>query len=200
LQKLNLFKKQSIYVLALFCVVAAGAIDFRFDQNNKNKGTVLPDISECKTLANQKKTDEAITCYNAILNASNQNIEAKAGLANLYFEKKNYAESTKLLTEAKEMKPSDAFVLNNLGNSLRDQGKTDDAISVYLEAIAAGNYDSIANLVTLYNINAKFDESIKLLNSQLEKHPDDKTLLQLLASTYHKQGNETKARQSYETI
>jgi len=197
--KIKLVKNKSVVYAGILVLVLVGAgFAYYFLQNsdspaNNEKGKKV--VADCKELAKALKNDEAVSCYNAVLQDDAQNVDAKANLANVYFEEKKYDESSKLLTEVNEARPADAFVLNNLANSLRDQGKTEEAISYYNEAIKAGNSDSISNLVTVYNIAGEYDKSIALLNDQLEGKPEDRVLTQLLASTYSKSGNQVKANE-----
>ena len=197
-KKFKLSKKTGFVFLAVVLfLIGAGLAYYRISPKIGKKSPVKEvALSECQTSANAQKNTEAEECYKSYLDKNPADLDAKAGLAAVESSLKKYSESSKLLQEVTAGRPNDSYSLNSLANSLRDQGKTADAEQAYVKAIAAGETDSVANLVTLYNIDGSFDKSIALLNSSLAKTPADKTLLQLLASTYSKKGDSAMAEKT----
>ncbi|MCX6808279.1 MAG: tetratricopeptide repeat protein [Candidatus Berkelbacteria bacterium] len=196
---LHKFLKSKIWLIsalvALGFVVIGGVICYFLVQRS---GVVDPKdsaalITEARKLAKDGKNTEAIADYEKALEVDTTNNTVKVELANLYMKQKEYDSAAAELSEVTAANPSDSYALNSLGNSLRNQGKTAEAIDTYKKAIAGGNSDSVVNLVTLYNISGDYADSITLLNSELLKTPDDPILLQVLASTYSKKGDSKKA-------
>ena len=171
-------------------MIGVGFCFWKFHHKKVAKQT----ISECQTFAKNKQNDQSVDCYKNVIGNEPQNLTVKAELANVYLNQKKYDQASKLLTEANTADPNNAFLLNSLGNSLREEGKIGEAEKSYLDAISKGNVDSIINLVTLYNTTGQFDKSIEILNTQIKANPQDKTLVSLLVSTYSKAGDPKKAQ------
>lgn len=143
----------------------------------------------------QKAGDKskAIESYEKVLSIDSNNTDVRKELSLLYYQNKQYDKSADSWKQVVDKTPDDSVALNSLANAYRDQGNNEAAIDNYKKAIEAGNLDSVGNLVTLYNINNRFSDSIALLSPLIEKYPDDKSLKQLLASTYSKMGDSKKA-------
>ena len=188
----NLKKRIILISLVVFCIpVLVGIVYFiRTDVKSivKKDNTVSAEklISDAKATAKTGDKAGAIKLYEEATAKDPENITAKDDLAMLYYQTKDFAKATETYSQSLAKAPDDSFTLNSLANSYRDQGKTDQAITTYLKAIETGNLESVGNLVTLYNSNQEYDQSITLLNTLIKKYPEDKDLGQLLASTKSK--------------
>lgn len=198
-KKLKLRKNKILlagFIILIILIVGLTYLERGWFTNTKKK---IDTISAEKSIDNAKeavkanKKDEAIKLYEDAVKKDPENHVAKDDLAMLYYQTGEHDKATEVWSESLKNEPNDSFVLNSLANSYRDQGNKEEAIKYYLRAIETGNLDSVGNLITLYNSENKFDDSIKLLNSLIEKYPEDQSLDQLLASTYSKSGNAKKA-------
>ncbi|MFA4995969.1 MAG: tetratricopeptide repeat protein [Patescibacteria group bacterium] len=197
--KLN-FKKQHfgvVTVVFLVLIIVALIVAFPKTRNGikdvmniKSSDELISEAAEAQKTGDKAK---AITLYEDALEKDGSNAKVRNDLSILYYENKNYDKSVESWKKAAESNPNDRIALNFLANSYREIGNNEEAIKYYKLAIEAGNTDSAGNLVTIYNLEGKYDESIALLNSLIEKYPDDIILKRLLASTYSKKGDTVKA-------
>lgn len=199
--KLSLNKKRLgiVTVVVLILIFAALVLIFPKTRNGikeamniKSSDELVAEAAEAQKAGDKGK---AITLYEEVLKKDESNAKARNDLSILYYENKNYDKSIDSWKKVSESNPDDRIALNFLGNSYRETGNNEEAIKCYKLAIEKGNTDSAGNLVTIYNLEGKYDESIALLNSLIEKYPDDTILKRLLASTYSKKGDTAKANE-----
>lgn len=199
----RLTKLISIFSIGIVVLAVAIFFSFKFKIFNQisfekiQLGHLLPKDSkstadlQAQALTAESKGDRsgAIADYEKVLATDPNNMPIKSKLASLYYEDKNYQKASDTYKSIAEKDPKDSISQNFAANSFRNMGKTEEAIEYYKKAIENGNMDSVANLVTVYNLNGQFDLSISLLNERLAVNPNDKTLQQLLSSTNYKKSH-----------
>lgn len=198
--KLNFHRREVMLVgLSALALILSGTLTYNHFYNSKptisEKKENLPATEEKAKLAKVNgNLKEAILLYERILQNDPKNYQIKQELADVYSIDKHYDKALVLWEEINIHKPGDKNILNSLANIYRDMGKNDEAIESYKKSIELGNSKSISNLVTLYNLEERYDESVALLYNELKKYPDDSLLNQLLASTFYKKGELAKSK------
>ncbi len=181
--------KISIIILSIMLIIVGIMIKDQVHstlENHRNKQASNL-IKEAENYQKTGKVPEAIKKYEQALSSEPKNTQIRSTLGSLYYERKDYKKSIENYTALAIEKPSDTIVYNSLANAYRDSGDNKQAIINYQKSIELGNSDSIANLVTLYNIDGQYDESLALINKELVKNPNNNTLKLLQSSTIHKQ-------------
>lgn len=123
--------------------------------NSENKDLSMGALQHlARIYTAQGKTDMAEKCYLRLINMENYSI--LPALARLYRDIQNYEQAIKYYTQAmKQQEHSDCFHYQ-IGLCLELQGKTDEAVKSYLEAI---RYGSVAAHVKLGDIYYRRKES-----------------------------------------
>ena len=183
-----------ITVAVLFFVVVG---EYRFYQNRVVKRVFSYDelVNLAREAAKAENLPESIDYYREAMSLEASNNQAKSELATVYIKNQNFDEAIALLEEVIKTDESNSFALNNLGNAHRDKGEDDLAEKYYQLSIARGNIDSVGNVVTMYNNAGEYEKSISILNTLINGGKNDDYFLRLLASSYSKSGNETRANE-----
>ena len=154
-------------------------------ENNKAAKNILTDLLDYKPdyipgylnlgLVNEKnqEIEEAINCYEAVIELNPYEIKAYLNLANVYKQDLNYAEAIKVYQKAIIKNPNNHYILSNLGNLFYLQHKYDDAILCHQKAIKSKPnshivYFNYAN--TLLN-SGKYSEAIEAYKKTYELEP-----------------------------
>jgi len=80
----------------------------------------------------------ARTAYTQFLQRWPRNVAAAIGLANVHYAMKELAAAERALRDAVEWDPQSVIALNNLAQTLAEQGKRDEALAVIERAVALG--------------------------------------------------------------
>lgn len=101
--------------------------------------------------------------------------------------------------KAAELNNRDATVQNNLGNTYRDQGNFNAAVTAYRKAITLNPklinpYTNLAN-IQIYSLN-KTDDGIATYKAALKQLPTNPQLQVLLALAYEQEGDKANAKQT----
>ena len=184
-----------IITVAVLFFVVVGA--YSFYQNRVVKRVFSYDelVNLAREAAKAENLPESIDYYREAMSLEASNNQAKSELATVYIKNQNFDEAIALLEEVIKTDESNSFALNNLGNAHRDKGEDDLAEKYYQLSIARGNIDSVGNLVTMYNNAGEYEKSISILNTLINGGKNDDYFLRLLASSYSKSGNETRANE-----
>lgn len=105
--------------------------------------------------------------------------------------------------EAVRLNSQDGVTYNNLGNTYRDNKKTDKAVEAYKKAIeinstAINPYVNLAN-IQLYTQDSP-DAAIETYKQALKAIPNNNDLETLLAIAYEQKGDKESARSTYQNI
>ena len=125
-------------------------------------------------LSNQKKIEEAITCYKKLIKIKPDFAIAYNNLGNILKNKGEKKEAQQYFEKAIKIEPSFALALNNLGNLLRDENKFEQAIECFKSAIKHQPklLPVYNNLGSLYQNQGKFDEAHQCFRSALKINPN----------------------------
>jgi len=199
--------KVTIFVIVIAIIVIAAGLSLAAEKGYFKKFTDSKIINSYETLVKKGEEAEknkdftsAEKYYAEALSKKPEQDDLRTNLANLYYRDQKIDQAMELWQEQTESNPDNIMTINYIANGYRDKGDTENAIKYYKIAIEKGNTDSVGNLVTLYNINNRYDDSINLLNDLLVKSPDNKTYLKLLASSYAKKGEVDKGNKILEGI
>ena len=116
------------------------------------------------------KIEDAIMCYEAVIELEPKELVAYLNLALLYKKNKDFYEAVKVYQRASISIPNNHYILSNLGNLFYLQHKYEDAIICHQRAIKIKSdsnivYFNYAN--TLINAQ-QFDDAIKMYNKSIE--------------------------------
>ena len=173
------------------------------------------------SLLQVKSFDKALELANVVNEAVPSNIDVLIKLVNIYLQKGDVVGSEKYLNEALALEPNNKqlyYVLGSAYITLKENEKADKALSKALEIDPAYNeaqYQLGAHLFNwatdLKNEAGQLPEndasyeplmekatamqyrSLELLEKYIAVNPLDKTVLEILRSTYSKLGNSEKA-------
>jgi tetratricopeptide (TPR) repeat protein len=101
---------------------------------------------------------EAGRAYANFLKRWPQNVNAAVGLANTHYAMGNLAEAERVLRETHERAPDSVIVLNNLAQTLSDQGKNEEALPYIERAAAAGGPFAAAVRETRQTIHERLEK------------------------------------------
>jgi len=107
-----------------------------------------------------------------------------------------------LFSHSLDVTPGDIFMRQNLGTTLLEAGKTDEAI-VHFKKIVDAKPEFLLSQFTLakcYLKQEKTDEAIALTKKALTKEPDSERGLILLGRSYYKKGNIEKAIEQFKKM
>ncbi|NPA82080.1 MAG: tetratricopeptide repeat protein, partial [Epsilonproteobacteria bacterium] len=110
--------KKLILIFLSVMALNASILDFRY-------------LSKAKEAYENKDYKKAIEFYNRV---EDKNDEVKFNLADAYYKNKNYKKALELYKEIKD-KRLEFKKLHNIGNSLANLGKIDEAIKAYEKAL-----------------------------------------------------------------
>lgn len=92
-------------------------------------------LTLAEALLNNNLMQEAETEYKIVLEAESQNIQAKSGLAKIYFAQQKYSTAIVILEDLVELKPNDVSLLMLLSRSLLRNEERNKAIDYYKQAL-----------------------------------------------------------------
>lgn len=92
-------------------------------------------LTLAEALLNNNLMQEAETEYKIVLDAEPQSIQAKSGLAKIYFSQQKYSTAIVILEDLIEMKPNDVSLLMLLSRSLLRNEEHTKAIDYYKQAL-----------------------------------------------------------------
>ncbi|MBV8030725.1 MAG: PA2778 family cysteine peptidase [Betaproteobacteria bacterium] len=95
-------------------------------------------LSAVAALEHAGQTKPAQVAYETFLKRWPNNTSAAIGLANTYYAMKDLPQAERVLREAARRDPDSVIVLNNLAQTLSDEGKDDEALGFIDRAAAAG--------------------------------------------------------------
>jgi len=110
------------------------------------------------------RLDEAEKAYREVLATDAQNVDALHFLGVLAFQRNDYPRAHELIARALSHNAANAAAHNNLGNVLNAQGKVDEALRSYVQALALDpEYaDALCNLAGLYERRGSPDRAAGL--------------------------------------
>jgi transitional endoplasmic reticulum ATPase len=92
-------------------------------------------LTLAEALLNNNLMQEAEAEYKIVLEAESQNIQAKSGLAKIYFAQQKYSTAIVILEDLVELKPNDVSLLMLLSRSLLRNEERNKAIDYYKQAL-----------------------------------------------------------------
>ncbi len=116
--------------------------------------------------------DDAVKAYQELADANPQDAQPYLGMAQIYLERKNFAEAHKMIAKAKEVDPDNVEVRYNEVLLLENEGKTPEAITALkgvLDTTSRRNYDAqqrnvrarmLEKLGQLYRTNEQYDLAV----------------------------------------
>jgi tetratricopeptide (TPR) repeat protein len=123
--------------------------------------------------------------------------EALSQLSVGYYKIADYPNAVVYSKKALEHNPNDIITLNNLGSSLFQTGKPEEALKLYERVVKLNpRYeDGWMNLGSINGMAKRFDEAIKNFNTVLSINPNNARAHYYLGITYRTLGNEATANQ-----
>ncbi|MBN2694968.1 tetratricopeptide repeat protein [bacterium] len=141
------------------------------------------------------KDDDAIKAFEEAIKLNPKHIEAMRELAKVYYYKKKDAESRDMWKKIAELDPNDKLALYEQGHKEYILKDYDNAIVTLEKAVKVNpkHVWSYYYISDSYNYGKKDKEkALKALERGLEANPNDKTLMQKMAST-HSWGQDYKS-------
>jgi predicted O-linked N-acetylglucosamine transferase (SPINDLY family) len=147
----------------------------------KNKRTIGNESTDPKyyydlgvALHNQGKFDEAISCYQKVLELKPDYVEAYFNLGSVSQDQGKLDEAIKLYRKTLELKPGLAAAFTNLGNTFQAQGKLKEAISCYQKALQLkpDSVEAYFNLGSAFQDQGKLDEATACYKKAMRIQPD----------------------------
>ena len=113
--------------------------------------------------------EKAENIYQKIIRNEPQNFQAKHFLGVIFFSKKRYFESIKLIKDSIVINPENFSAYNNLGNVFKELKKYDEAINFYKNAIKLKKNYAIGfyNLAQIYKITSNFKLALDCYNKAI---------------------------------
>jgi protein O-GlcNAc transferase len=120
------------------------------------------------------RLDEAEKAYHQVLAVEANNLDALHFLGVLAYQRKDYARASALITQALSHNVANPAAHNNLGNVRKAQGKLDEAMRSYLEALALQpDYaDALCNLASVFQARGRLDKAASCYRRALSVAPD----------------------------
>jgi protein O-mannosyl-transferase len=146
-------------------------------------------------LDGQKRTDEALANYRRTVEAQPKFADAWNNLGYVFYERMQYAEALPYLEKALSLKPSSLALRDGFANSLRELGRTDEAIEQY-RLILQQKPDDFTVLNDLGNALARkgqFAEAMQEYEASLRAKPDQATAHYGLAGALARTGRPDEA-------
>lgn len=113
--------------------------------------------------------EKAENIYQKIIKNEPKNFQAKNLLGIIFFSKKKYFESIKLIKDSISINPKNFSAYNNLGNIFKELKKYDQAIKFYKNAIELKENYAIGffNLAQIYKITSNFNLALDCYNKAI---------------------------------
>ena len=113
--------------------------------------------------------EKAENIYQKIIINEPKNFQAKHLLGIIFFSKKKYFESIKLIKDSISINPANFSAYNNLGNIFKELKKYDEAIDFYKNAIKLKEDYAIGfyNLAQIYKITSNFKLALDCYNKAI---------------------------------
>jgi tetratricopeptide (TPR) repeat protein len=139
-------------------------------------------LAQDQALAGQY--DEALKTYQSLAEANPQEAQPYLGMAQIYLDRKNFADAHKMIDKAKQLDPDNVEVRYNEVLLLENEGKTSDAINALkgvLDATARRTYDPqqrrvraqmLEKLGGLYRNSEQFDQAAETFRLIAGLDPD----------------------------
>lgn len=162
--------------------------------------------AHAEALAESGRLDDALAAYRAALQAGGPAAEIRYRLGLLLVQRRRPEEAEAEFRAALDAAPPAALralALVNLGALLDAQGRTEDAIAAYREAIAvdARRPETYYNLALLYQRAEKYDRAVEALQSVLRLGPTpalEAKARTALGNVFHARGLLEEAAREYE--
>ena len=150
------------------------------------------------------KDDQALTIFEQVKRADNENLDALVAISGIYRRQKKYEESVAVLEQALVVCEGDsksrAKISYNLGFTYRQMGNYDDAINCFEEVVEETPSDVLANnhLGAIYALQGNQIKAIEAYNRGLKFDPNHPILQFNIAKSYAEIGETQKALSFYE--
>ena len=157
-------------------------------------------LAKAKNLHRLGNLDDAIKYYKKLLRDIKDNSQIYFLIGTAYLQKKNYGNAYNYLLEAISLNKTIPNYFNNVGITLSELNKDEEAINNYKQALKLKpNYlDALINYaISLKNLK-KFEDAIILLNRSLNISPENHLIYNNLGNIFREIGNITKAIECYE--
>ena len=166
--------------------------------NTKELGSL---INEGNTLKSENKLEDAIEKYTEALSINLDCIPALNRLAKIYQYKQQYANEILCLEHIVKLQPDNSIVRARLAHVYLKQGRTEEAISIYQNAITDNPqlpiwaYNELGHALVQ---QARVNEAITIYEKAIELYPDNFRLYLQIAPLYTQTSNLDSAIKSYQ--
>ena len=157
-------------------------------------------LEKAKNLHQSGNLDDAIKYYKKLLRDIKDNSQVYFLIGTAYLQKKNYNNAYNCLIEAISLNKTIPNYFNNVGITLSELNKDEDAINNYKQALKLKpNYlDALINYAISLKKLKKFEDAIIFLNRSLNISPENHLIYNNLGNIFREIGNITKATECYE--
>ena len=140
---------------------------------------------------NQGNVNEALTCYEKLLDIQPNNYQALNNYGALLRSAGDYVKSARVILQANEILQNNPIILTNLSQTYTDMGRFDMAVESAERAvkIQPDFIDANVMLGRAFLKKAEYEKAMESFNIALKLKPGDKALITLLARTYSFSGD-----------
>ncbi len=172
----------------------------------KIEGFVVTDeikdaLEKGNTLFDEKKYEEAIKVFEAILQQEPEAYIINLNIGHCYFQMEKYDQAIEYYKKVLEQQPENKNALLGLGNAYLNMGKKEEALAWYSRI----KFEDIDDPIVLYNMgnsfyeNSLYEESLKYYERALKLQDDFLDARYRLGLTYITLGKNEEALKEFET-
>ncbi|GEM_PF-2262578 len=133
------------------------------------------------------KFDEALECFNQVLEREPNNLEVLAEMGKMELHRGNITKAKEYFKKVLDLDPTNTVAMYELAKIYKTIGMIDEAVEILerLRGKVSGSdkVDVLKELANLYRLNGKYDEAVAVLRELAEEHPEEEILF-LLGKTY----------------
>lgn len=143
----------------------------------------------------EQKYQEAILAYQDVIKIDSKNIISYKGISLAYALQNQPEQAAQILQEGLKVVPNDVQLQLTMAGILMDQGKKNQAESIYKELINGTNpvLASFQAFASFLNQQGRTSEAVTMLEQATEKNSSDYQMNVLLANLYYQSGKDDQA-------
>jgi len=161
---------------------------------------IKPELIRGNQLFEEKKYDEALAVYMAILEKFPDVYIINKSIGNCYFQQEKYDLAEEAYQKILEKNPDDSEAKLLIGNCYANRGQQDKALEWYGKI----EFEKLSDPIVLYNIgnffynNSKFEDALRYYSKSVEIQPDFTDGLYQLGLTYIAMAKNPEAISAFE--